>query len=101
MSADAGSRPGAPDELPAEKTQASRFGKTRSAQSTALREDYVELIADLIDQMNITRIVVAHRPALLRRAKRVVTVENRGLIELDRHGRPHSETVPLSMASLP
>ena len=48
MSADAGSRPGAPDELPAEKTQASRFGKTRSAQSTALREDYVELIADLI-----------------------------------------------------
>ena len=66
-----------------------------------LDEQNEELIADLIDQMNITRIVVAHRPALLRRAKRVVTVENRGLIELDRHGRPHSETVPLSMASLP
>src|SRR5215472_7414232 len=34
--------------LPAEGTQARRFGKTRSAQSTALHEDYVELIADLI-----------------------------------------------------
>ncbi len=35
-------------ELPAELTQARRFGKTRSAQSTALSEDYVELIADLL-----------------------------------------------------
>lgn len=35
-------------ELPAEGTQARRFGKTRSAQSTALLEDYVELIADLL-----------------------------------------------------
>src|SRR5580704_17508460 len=34
--------------LPAEGTQARRFGKTRSAQSTALHEDYVELIADLL-----------------------------------------------------
>jgi DtxR family manganese transport transcriptional regulator len=34
-------------ELPSELTQARRFGKTRSAQSTALLEDYVELIADL------------------------------------------------------
>ena len=34
--------------LPAEGTQARRFGKTRSAQSTALVEDYVELIADLL-----------------------------------------------------
>jgi len=34
--------------LPAEVTQARRFGKTRSAQSTALFEDYVELIADLL-----------------------------------------------------
>ena len=33
--------------LPAELTQARRFGKARSAQSTALLEDYVELIADL------------------------------------------------------
>jgi DtxR family manganese transport transcriptional regulator len=34
--------------LPAEGTQARRFGKTRSAQSTALLQDYVELIADLL-----------------------------------------------------
>ncbi len=34
--------------LPAEPTQAKRFGKTRTAQSTALLEDYAELIADLL-----------------------------------------------------
>jgi len=34
--------------LPAELTQARRFGKARSAQSSALLEDYVELIADLL-----------------------------------------------------
>jgi DtxR family transcriptional regulator, manganese transport regulator len=37
-----------PRKLPAELIQARRFGKTRSAQSTALLEDYVELIADLL-----------------------------------------------------
>jgi DtxR family transcriptional regulator, manganese transport regulator len=36
------------DSLPAELTQARRFGKTRTAQSTALLEDYVELIDDLL-----------------------------------------------------
>lgn len=41
-----------------------------------------ELIADLIDQMPITRIVVAHRPALLRHAKRVFTVSDRRLTEV-------------------
>jgi DtxR family manganese transport transcriptional regulator len=35
-------------ELPPELTQARRFGKTRLAQSRALLEDYVELIADLL-----------------------------------------------------
>ncbi len=34
--------------LPTEPTQAKRFGKARTAQSTALLEDYVELIADLL-----------------------------------------------------
>lgn len=34
--------------LPAEQTQARRFVKTRAAQSGALHEDYVELIADLL-----------------------------------------------------
>jgi ABC-type bacteriocin/lantibiotic exporter with double-glycine peptidase domain len=37
----------------------------------------VVLIAGLIDQMPITRIVVAHRPALLRRAERILTVGGR------------------------
>jgi DtxR family manganese transport transcriptional regulator len=36
-----------PPNLPTELAQARRFGKTRSAQSTALIEDYVELIDDL------------------------------------------------------
>jgi ATP-binding cassette subfamily B protein RaxB len=44
-----------------------------------LDEQNEELIADLIDQMSITRIVVAHRPALLRRAKRVFVVGGRKL----------------------
>src|ERR1700726_2349961 len=43
-----GNRDQLPLGLPAELTQARRFGKARSAQSTALLEDYVELIADLL-----------------------------------------------------
>jgi DtxR family manganese transport transcriptional regulator len=35
-------------QMPAEPTQARRFGKTRIAQSAALLEDYAELIADLL-----------------------------------------------------
>ena len=35
-------------DLPAEPTQARRFGKARTAQSSALSEDYVELISDLL-----------------------------------------------------
>ena len=35
-------------ELPAEPTQARRFGKTRSALSAVVLEDYAELIADLL-----------------------------------------------------
>ena len=34
--------------MPAELTQARRFGKARCARSNALREDYVELVADLL-----------------------------------------------------
>jgi len=41
--------------LPAELTQARRFGKTRSAQSGALLEDYVELIADLLANVGEAR----------------------------------------------
>ncbi len=38
----------APVGMPEEPTQALRFGKARTARSTALLEDYVELIADLL-----------------------------------------------------
>src|SRR4030081_3947007 len=37
-----------PPTLPTETAQARRFGKARSAQSSALLEDYVELIDDLL-----------------------------------------------------
>jgi DtxR family transcriptional regulator, manganese transport regulator len=43
-----GSRAEAQARLPAERIQARRFGKARSARSSALREDYVELVADLL-----------------------------------------------------
>ena len=42
------SLPLASPNMPAEPTQARRFGKTREAQSSALLEDYAELIADLL-----------------------------------------------------
>jgi DtxR family transcriptional regulator, manganese transport regulator len=47
--------PGAAAKLPAERAQARRFGKTRSAQSTAVIEDYVELIADLLAEAGEAR----------------------------------------------
>ena len=40
--------PEAAEAMPAEPTHARRFGKARAAQSHALLEDYVELIADLL-----------------------------------------------------
>ena len=40
-------RPAIAVDMPEEPTQARRFGKARTARSTALLEDYVELIADL------------------------------------------------------
>ena len=42
-------------ELPAEGTQARRFGRARSARSGALLEDYVELIADLLTSVGEAR----------------------------------------------
>ena len=50
-----GRRGTATEKLPAEGTQARRFGKTRSALSTALLEDYVELIADLLQDAGEAR----------------------------------------------
>lgn len=69
----------APGRMPAEPTQAERFGKARSAQSVALAEDYVELIADLIATGGEARLVeiarrlgVSHPTAVksIRRLKR-------------------------------
>ena len=47
-----------------------------------LDEHNEELIADLIEQMPITRIIVAHRPALIRRAHHVYVVGNREIVNL-------------------
>ena len=47
-----------------------------------------ELIADMIAGMPITRIVIAHRPALIDRASRVLKVEH-GRIETVRDDRLH------------
>jgi len=51
-----------------------------------LDEGNEELIADLIDHMPITRVVIAHRPALLRRARRVLSVSGRRLIAIKNDG---------------
>jgi DtxR family manganese transport transcriptional regulator len=51
-----------PSQLPAALIQARRFRKARSAQSTALLEDYVELIADLLASAGEARPTdIAHR----------------------------------------
>src|ERR1700727_2306940 len=57
--------------LPAEPTQARRFGKARTAQSGALLEDYVELISALLTNGGearptdiARRLGVAHAPAI-------------------------------------
>ena len=49
-----------------------------------LDEETEAAIADLIEKMPITRIVVAHRPALIRRAKRVFLVKERQITEAQR-----------------
>ncbi len=70
---------GSPSDMPEEPTQAERFGKARSAQSAALTEDYVELIADLLAAGGEARLVdiarrlgVSHPTAVksIRRLKR-------------------------------
>jgi ATP-binding cassette subfamily B protein RaxB len=53
-------------------------------EGTANLDQHTELaIADLISTLPMTRIVVAHRPALLRRADRVLTVKDGSLHELN------------------
>jgi ATP-binding cassette subfamily B protein RaxB len=48
-----------------------------------LDERNEELIADLVEKMPITRIVVAHRPALIKRAHRVYVVGGRKMMLLE------------------
>jgi DtxR family manganese transport transcriptional regulator len=69
-------------EMPEEPTQALRFGKARSAQSVALLEDYVELIADLLATRGearatdvAKRLGVAHPTAL----KSIARLKREGL----------------------
>jgi DtxR family transcriptional regulator, manganese transport regulator len=75
-------------ELPAELTQARRFGKARSARSGALLEDYVELIADLLASSGearptdvARRLGVSHATAI----KTIARLKREGLAT----GRPY------------
>jgi ATP-binding cassette, subfamily B, bacterial CvaB/MchF/RaxB len=52
-----------------------------------LDENTENAIADLVETMNITRVVVAHRPALLKRAHRVLLVNDRQLSEIERQSQ--------------
>jgi DtxR family manganese transport transcriptional regulator len=81
-------RVAAAPELPTEPTQARRFRKTRSAQSAALHEDYVELIADLLASSGearptdvARRLGVSHATAI----KTIARLKREGLAT----GRPY------------
>ena len=58
-----------------------------------LDESTEEAIADLIEKMPITRIVVSHRPALIRRAKRLFLVKDRQITEVPRRDPAVVETL--------
>ena len=64
-----------------------------------LDEETEETIADLIEQMPITRIVVAHRPALIRRANRVFVVKERQITEHSPADRVAPEIVAVNDVS--
>jgi ATP-binding cassette subfamily B protein RaxB len=69
-----------------------------------LDEATEEAIADLVEKLPITRIVVAHRPALIRRAKRVFRVKERQISEIHAGApaapalAPHPERAPIGAA---
>ena len=70
-------------EMPAEPTQARRFGKARTARSASLLEDYVELIADLLAAQGearateiAKRLGVAHPTAI----KSIARLKREGLV---------------------
>jgi ATP-binding cassette, subfamily B, bacterial CvaB/MchF/RaxB len=67
-----------------------------------LDEATEETIADLVANMPITRIVVAHRPALIRRANRVLLVKDRQISEVRFAGRVVAAAIePVSAVALP
>src|SRR4029077_6431107 len=74
--------------LPPERAQARRFGKARTAQATALLEDYVELIDDLFGSIGearptdiARRLGVSHATAI----KAIARLKREGLAT----GRPY------------
>ena len=58
-----------------------------------LDETNEERLAELIGSLDITRIVVAHRPALVRRADRVLQLDEHGLTDVTELWRPESREV--------
>jgi DtxR family manganese transport transcriptional regulator len=71
------------DDLAAEPVQADRFGRARSARSSAILEDYTELIADLIAAQGEARVTdiarrlgVAHPTA----TKTITRLKRAGLV---------------------
>jgi ATP-binding cassette, subfamily B, bacterial CvaB/MchF/RaxB len=65
-----------------------------------LDEATEEAIADLIEKMPITRIVVAHRPALVRRANRVFVVRDRQINEVTLLSQAPADVAPDTLAAL-
>jgi DtxR family transcriptional regulator, manganese transport regulator len=92
--------------LPAERIQADRFGRARLARANALREDYVELIADLLAtegearptdiarRFGVSHVSVVKAIARLKRAGLVVGRPYRGVF-LTTVGRALAEQVRL------
>ncbi|WP_291876152.1 peptidase domain-containing ABC transporter [Caulobacter sp.] len=62
-----------------------------------LDEETEEAIAELISALPITRIVVAHRPALIHRAGRILEMREGRIEERLRHA-PHGAELPLEQA---
>lgn len=59
-----------------------------------------EAIVELVENMPITRIVVAHRPALIRRAKRVLLLTDHRIVDISGSRSP-IQTTPASVVAVP
>jgi DtxR family transcriptional regulator, manganese transport regulator len=77
-----------PGHLPTERIHAARFGRARLARSNALREDYVELIADLLateGEARPTDLAKRLRVSHVSVVKAIARLKRDGLVA----GRPH------------